>query len=86
MHKTDDLRIESIKAVTSPSVICEEIPITETAAETTAKTRNAVHDIDGIERTMIDGHCIARAAHTITQHRLFGRRQFSKIRPDRAIK
>ncbi len=43
--ETDDLRIESIKAVTSPAVICEEIAITETAAETTAKTRNAIHNI-----------------------------------------
>lgn len=44
-YKTDDLRIESIKAVTSPSVICEELPITEEAAKTTALTRNAIHDI-----------------------------------------
>ena len=44
-YKTDDLRIESIKAVTSPLVICEEIPITEEAAETTALTRNAIHNI-----------------------------------------
>ncbi len=43
--ETDDLRIESIKAVTSPSVICEEIAITETAAKTTAETRNAIHNI-----------------------------------------
>jgi 3-deoxy-7-phosphoheptulonate synthase len=43
--ETDDLRIKSVKAVTSPSVICEEIVITETAAETTAKTRNAIHNI-----------------------------------------
>jgi 3-deoxy-7-phosphoheptulonate synthase len=43
--KTDDLRIESIKAVTSPSVICEEIAITEAAAKTTAETRNAIHNI-----------------------------------------
>jgi len=42
---TDDLRIESIKAVTSPSVICEEIAITDTAAKTTAETRIAIHDI-----------------------------------------
>lgn len=42
---TDDLRIESIKAVTSPSVICEEIPVTEEAAKTTVLTRNAIHDI-----------------------------------------
>lgn len=44
-YKTDDLRIESIKAVTSPAVICEEIPVTEEAAKTTALTRNAIHDI-----------------------------------------
>jgi len=42
---TDDLRIESIKAVTSPAVICEEIPVTEEAAKTTFLTRNAIHDI-----------------------------------------
>jgi 3-deoxy-7-phosphoheptulonate synthase len=44
-YKTDDLRIESIKAVTSPAVICEEIPVTEEAAKTTVLTRNAIHDI-----------------------------------------
>ncbi len=44
-YKTDDLRIESIKAVTSPAVICEEIPVTEKAANTTILTRNAIHDI-----------------------------------------
>ena len=42
---TDDLRIESIKAVASPLVICEENPITKEAAKTTALTRNAIHDI-----------------------------------------
>ncbi len=42
---TDDLRIESIKSVTSPAVICEEIPVTEEAAKTTVFTRNAIHDI-----------------------------------------
>jgi 3-deoxy-7-phosphoheptulonate synthase len=42
---TDDLRIESIKSVTSPAVICEEIPVTEEAAKTTVLTRNAIHDI-----------------------------------------
>jgi len=44
-YKTNDLRIKSIKAVISPLVICEEIPITEQAAKTTALTRNAIHDI-----------------------------------------
>lgn len=42
---TDDLRIESIKAVTSPAVICEEIPITQEAAKTTVLARNAIHAI-----------------------------------------
>jgi 3-deoxy-7-phosphoheptulonate synthase len=42
---TDDLRIESIKAVTTPAVICEEIPITETAAKTTFETRQVIHNI-----------------------------------------
>jgi len=52
--KTDDLRIESIKAVTSPSVICEEIAITETAAKTTAETRTAIHKIlHGMDKRLI---------------------------------
>ena len=42
---TDDLRIDSIKAVTTPAVICEEIPITEAAAKTTFETRQAIHNI-----------------------------------------
>ena len=40
-YKTDDLRIESIKAVTTPLEVCKEIPITEQAAKTTALTRKA---------------------------------------------
>ena len=44
-YKTDDLRIESIKAVTTPLEVCKEIPITEQAAKTTALTRSAIHDI-----------------------------------------
>lgn len=44
-YRTDDLRIESIKAVTSPAEVCEEIPITETAAKTTYETREAIHNI-----------------------------------------
>ncbi len=44
-YKTDDLRIETIKAVTSPAVICEEIPITEQAAKTTYNARLAIHNI-----------------------------------------
>ncbi len=42
---TDDLRIESIKAVTSPIEICEEIPSTETAAKTTFLARQTIHEI-----------------------------------------
>ncbi len=43
--KTDDLRIVSIKAVTSPLEICEEIPISEAAARCTAESRDAIHKI-----------------------------------------
>ena len=43
--KTDDLRIVSIKAVTSPQEICEEIPITEAAARCTWESRQAIHRI-----------------------------------------
>ena len=44
-YQTDDLRIESIKAVSTPAVICEEIPITEAAAKTTFETRQAIHNL-----------------------------------------
>ena len=44
-YKTDDLRIESIKAVTTPLEVCKEIPITKQAAKTTALTRNSIHNI-----------------------------------------
>ena len=42
MRNTSDLRIASIKAVTPPTEICEEISITEAAAETTWRTRQAI--------------------------------------------
>ncbi len=42
MYETDDLRISSIKAVTPPREICEEIPITEAAAGTTWRTRQSI--------------------------------------------
>lgn len=45
MHKTDDLRIASIKAVTSPTEICEDVPISEKAATTVYETRQAIHNI-----------------------------------------
>jgi 3-deoxy-7-phosphoheptulonate synthase len=44
-YKTDDLRIESIKAVTPPAEICEEIPISEAAAATTHNAREVIHAI-----------------------------------------
>ncbi len=42
---TDDLRIDSIKAVTTPVEVCEEIPLTQTAAKTTSLARQAIHKI-----------------------------------------
>ncbi|HEY7841862.1 MAG TPA: 3-deoxy-7-phosphoheptulonate synthase [Gammaproteobacteria bacterium] len=44
-YETDDLRIASIKAVTPPREVCEEIPITDQAARTTWETRTAIHDV-----------------------------------------
>ncbi len=43
--KTDDLRIEAIKAVTPPAEIIEEIPITDEAANTVYETRTAIQNI-----------------------------------------
>ena len=45
MYNTDDLRIASIKAVATPTEICEEIPLTETATQTTYSARQAIHEI-----------------------------------------
>ena len=45
--ETDDLRIASIKAVTSPMEICEEISITEAAARTTYEARQAIYGLLG---------------------------------------
>lgn len=45
MYNTDDLRIASIKAVATPTEICEEIPVTEEATGTTYQSRQSVHDI-----------------------------------------
>ncbi|MEM7027556.1 MAG: 3-deoxy-7-phosphoheptulonate synthase [Pseudomonadota bacterium] len=57
---TDDLRIDNIKAVTSPIEVCEEIPLTQTAAKTTALAREAIHNIlSGKDERliMISGPC-----------------------------
>ena len=44
-YRTDDLRIRSIKEVVVPAEVQAEHPLTETAAETTSLTRQAIHDI-----------------------------------------
>jgi len=44
-YETDDLRIASIKAVTPPREVCEEIQITEPAARLTWETRRDIHNI-----------------------------------------
>ena len=55
MYNTDDLRIEKINAVATPSLICEEFPITEAAAKTTYETRTAIHNIltDADDRLLV---------------------------------
>ncbi len=45
MYNTDDLRIASIKAVATPTEICEEIPVDETATQITYSARQAIHEI-----------------------------------------
>jgi len=42
---TEDLRIGAIKAVTSPTEISEEIPLTARAAKTTIRTRQSIHEV-----------------------------------------
>jgi len=57
---TDDLRIESIKAVATPAVICEEIPISQVAAKTTYESRQAIHNIlqgDDDRLLVVTGPC-----------------------------
>lgn len=44
-YRTDDLRIASIRAVTTPTEILEDIPITDTASNTVLETRRAIHAI-----------------------------------------
>lgn len=58
--KTDDLRIEAIKAVTPPAEIIEEIPINDSAAETVYQTRTAIHNIikgDDNRLLVVTGPC-----------------------------
>ncbi len=44
-YQTDDLRIQSIQAVSPPAEVCAEIPITDKAAQITQETRQAIHNI-----------------------------------------
>ena len=43
--ETDDLRIREIREVSSPWQILAELPVSETAARTTAETRKEIHQI-----------------------------------------
>ena len=54
MYNTDDLRIEKINAVATPNLVCEELPISETAAKTTYESRTAIHNI----LTGVDGRIL----------------------------
>ena len=44
-YETDDLRIVEIKEVSAPAQVREELPITDFASETIARTRRQIHDI-----------------------------------------
>ena len=44
-HQTDDLRIRSIEQVSPPSVLHEELPITDAATETVCKARKEIQQI-----------------------------------------
>ena len=44
-YETDDLRISGIVEVPSPASLCEDYPITETAAKTVNEARQASHKI-----------------------------------------
>ena len=59
-YQTDDLRINEIKTITPPAVLCEEIPVSEKAAKTTYETRQAIHNIlsgDDDRLVVITGPC-----------------------------
>lgn len=59
-YKTDDLRINAIKTVTPPAILCEEIAISEEAAKITYETRQNIHNIlygDDDRLVVITGPC-----------------------------
>jgi 3-deoxy-7-phosphoheptulonate synthase len=45
MKQTDDLRINAIKELSTPAQVHQELPITESAAETVCASRQAIHRI-----------------------------------------
>lgn len=45
MYNTDDLRIASIKDVATPTEVCEEIPVTDLARQTTYSSRQDIQNI-----------------------------------------
>lgn len=45
IYRTDDLRVSEIKELAPPQRVLEELPITPRAAETTFRTRQAIHAI-----------------------------------------
>jgi len=73
-YQTDDLRINEIKTITPPAVLCEEIPVSEKAAKTTYETRQAVHSIlsgDDDRLVVITGPC---SIHDIKSAKEYGSR------------
>lgn len=44
-YQTDDLRISAVKEVIAPETLLNDFPITNTASETVALTRKAIHNI-----------------------------------------
>ncbi|MEE9575283.1 MAG: 3-deoxy-7-phosphoheptulonate synthase AroG [Gammaproteobacteria bacterium] len=73
-YQTDDLRINEIKTITPPAVLCEEIPVSEKAAKTTYETRQSVHSIlsgDDDRLVVITGPC---SIHDIKSAKEYGSR------------
>lgn len=79
-YNTEDLRIEQIKAVATPAEICEEIMITETAAETTYHARQGIQRIlrNADDRLLIIvGPC---SIHDTTAAKEYGTRLINLIK------
>ena len=87
-HNTEDLRIEDIKAVATPTEICEEIPITEAAAETTYSARHGIqsllHDKDN-RLLVIVGPCSIHDTKAALEYGSRLKKQIDKYRDDLLI-